>query len=87
MSRQEPQRNDDELRKAPLAVRAGPLFVTNVIKLTGVVIAVKEVFFPLGDRDPVVLALAGFMLAGAQGAEEILMAFLNSFFGRHKEPK
>lgn len=68
-----------ELPQARFAVRAPALFVTNVIKVSGLVIAIHEAFT---NRDPVVLGLAAFMLAGAQISEELVIAFINSFFGK-----
>lgn len=55
--------------------RAGYV-VTNVIKLTGVAIVVGEILVR-SDVRPSVLALAAFMMAGAQGIE----SFARSFFG------
>lgn len=49
---------------------SGPgLWITWLIKVAGLVIAVHEAFT---TRDPVVFATASFMLAGAQGAENAL---------------
>ena len=67
-----------ELPQARFAVRAPALIVTNIIKVSGLVIAIHEAFT---TRDPVVLALSAFMLAGAQISEELVLAVLNSFFG------
>lgn len=44
------------------------LFITRLIKVAGVVIAVHEA---ATTRDPATFAIASFMLAGAQGAENI----------------
>lgn len=43
--------------------------ITNLIKLGGFVIAVNEAFT---TKDPATFAIASFMLAGAQGAENFL---------------
>lgn len=51
--------------------------VTNAIKLGGLVIAINEALIRTELR-PAGLAVAGFMMAGAQGIE----SFLNAFFAR-----
>lgn len=45
------------------------LWLTDLIKLGGFVIAIHEAFT---TRDPVVFATASVMMAGAQGAENVL---------------
>lgn len=44
------------------------LWLTDLIKLAGVIIALHEAFTA---RDPVVFGVASFMLAGAQGVENV----------------
>lgn len=62
-------------------LRRPTLFLTNLIKLVGLAIAVNEALLQPETR-PSVLALAAFMMAGAQISEDILMAFIDSFLGR-----
>ena len=53
---------------SPVQERVG-LWITWAIKVAGIVLALHEGFT---TRDPAVIGLAGFMLAGAQGAENAL---------------
>lgn len=52
--------------------------VTNLTKLAGLVIAGNEALIRTQPTRPIVLAIAAFMMAGAQGLE----TFLDKFFGR-----
>lgn len=54
--------------------------VTNLIKLGGLAIAGNEAILQGSPHDPVVFAVAAFMMAGAQGVD----SFLNNFFGEKK---
>lgn len=45
------------------------LWITDLIRLAGIVIAVHEA---LTSRDPGVFVIASFMLAGAQGGENVI---------------
>jgi hypothetical protein len=67
------------LPRASAVARAPALFVTNALKVTGLVIGAHECFT---QRDPVVIGFSAFLIAGGQISEEWLMAFINSFFGR-----
>jgi hypothetical protein len=60
------------------AVRRSTLLITNLIKVTGLGLAVREI---LTDRDPVVIATCVVMMSGAQGVEQALIAFLEKFLG------
>jgi hypothetical protein len=52
--------------------------VTTCIKLGGLAIAAHEALFTAPPRDPVVFALAAFMMAGAQGID----SFLSNILGK-----
>ena len=54
--------------------------VTNLIKLGGLAIAGNEALMQDSPHDPVVFAVAAFMMAGAQGLD----SFLTNFFGDKK---
>lgn len=62
--------------RRPLAERYAQFF-TAAVKVAGLVIAIKEALIVDPPRDPVVFAIAAFMMAGAQGLDQ----FLSSFFG------
>lgn len=51
-------------------------FVTTCIKLGGLAIAGHEALFTNPPRDPVVFAVAAFMMAGAQGIDSFLTNLL-----------
>lgn len=60
--------------------RIATLTVTNVIKLTGLLIGYKAA--TATDRpDAVTLAFAAFMMAGAQVGENAVLSFAEKFFG------
>lgn len=63
---------------SPLPARRGTLFLTNAIKVAGVVLALKSGF---ADQRPVTLAVAAFMMAGAQLSENVLLHLIDRFFG------
>lgn len=54
--------------------------VTSLIKLGGLAIAGNEALLNGSPHDPVVFAVAAFMMAGAQGID----SFFNNFFGGKK---
>jgi hypothetical protein len=56
------------------------LIVTNVIKLSGLGIALHEVFWRSYPRT-LELVLAAFMMAGAQISEELILRLAARFFG------
>lgn len=62
------------------------LIITNLIKLGGLGVALDQVFFR-PSAEPVALALAAFMMAGAQGVEEAALHFVARFFGAPEQPK
>ena len=51
--------------------------VTGVVKLAGLVLAINEALIE-EVRDPYVLAVAAFMMAGAQGIDELIKAWRKS---------
>lgn len=68
-----------EKPRAPGAFpKAGALLVTNSVKVAGAVIAVNEAFT---TKDAVVIALAAFMMAGAQVSEPLVMAIFDRILG------
>jgi hypothetical protein len=54
--------------------------ITSVIKLGGLLIAANEALLNPEPHDPVVFAVAAFMMAGAQGID----SFLSSMLGGRK---
>lgn len=60
------------------------LVVTNVIKLGGFALGMKTGFT---TQDTPTLVLAAFMMAGAQGAESVALAFIERFFGLQEDGK
>jgi hypothetical protein len=61
--------NRDRLARA---VTNGTSLFTLAVKVLGLGIAAREAFFVPPPRDAVVLALAAFMMAGAQGLEHFV---------------
>ena len=57
------------------AVRFAGL-ITSLIKLGGLAIAGNEALFQDPPRDPIVFAVAAFMMAGAQGLDSLINSFL-----------
>lgn len=62
-------------------VRGAALALTNLTKLAGLVVAVNEAVLR-SELRPSVLALAAFMMAGAQVSEGLLLSLLDHFLGR-----
>jgi len=62
-------------------VRRSTLVVTNLIKLGGLALAIREMLSP--HRDPIVIAACVVMMSGVQGLEQALIVFFERFFGRH----
>lgn len=60
--------------------RRSTVVVTNLTKLGGFVLGMHEGFS--STPDPRVIALAAFMLAGAQVSETLLLALIDRIFGR-----
>lgn len=80
---QDPQKQPPTPPEPPASASPGTattvtLIITNATKLVGLVIAINEGLIRAGDVRPIKIALAAFMLAGAQGAEQ----FFKSFFGK-----
>ena len=63
------------------ATRGAALVVTNMTKIAGLVIVVNEALLRT-DARPTVLALAAFMMAGAQFSEQMVLSAIDRFFGR-----
>jgi hypothetical protein len=55
------------------------LIVTNLIKLAGIALGIHEGFRTVPD--PRLIALAAFMLAGAQVSRAAIMELVSRFFG------
>jgi hypothetical protein len=65
------------------AARDFTLVLTNVIKLAGLIIFLKEVLAPtLGPDRAEILAIAAFMMAGAQLSESLLLSMMDRLLGR-----
>lgn len=60
-------------------VRRSTLLITNLIKLAGLALAVREMLS--AQRDPVVIATCVVMMSGVQGLEEALVVFFDRLFG------
>ena len=69
-----PQPSGGGLRGAERVSR----LITFGIKIAGVAMAVNEAFLVSPPRDPVVLGLAAFMMAGAQGVDSIISSLVSS---------
>jgi hypothetical protein len=67
-------------------VRNWTLALTNLTKLAGLIIAVNEALLRAEVR-PTALALAAFMMAGAQLSENAVLAALDRFFGAPRDDK
>lgn len=63
-------------------VRGATLALTNLTKLAGLVVAFNEAVLRTELR-PSVIALAAFMMAGAQVSETLLVSAIERFFGTH----
>lgn len=75
--------NASENQKGRLARRLA-LVVTNAIKISGLVLALNEVFGQPSPRT-VELLVAAFMMTGAQISEEVVLGMASRFFGFHRE--
>lgn len=69
-------------RQSVDAARRSTLIITNVIKLAGLVLAVREM---LTVRDPYVMGVCVVMMSGVQGLEPALVAFAERLFAVEKE--
>lgn len=56
------------------------LIVTNAVKLTGIAIAIHEAFTK-SNPSATILALAAFMMAGAQISEDAILRMISHMFG------
>lgn len=68
----------------PHPVRSWTLALTNLTKLAGLVIAINEALVRSEVR-PTALAVAAFMMAGAQLSESALLAALDRLLGTKDE--
>lgn len=77
----------EKLSQAQIQARASTLFVTNVIKIAGAVGGVNEILIRSELRQSAV-ALAAFMMAGAQLSETVLLRLIDRVLpGEPKEDK
>lgn len=65
--------------------RVTALAVTNVTKVAGLYVGVKAAAHT--PADPVTLAFAAFLIAGAQVSETAVMNFIEHFFGVRRGEK
>lgn len=72
-----------EKQSGKLARRVA-LGVTNVIKISGLALALNEVFGRANPRTAELL-VAAFMMTGAQISEEVVLGIASRFFGFHRE--
>jgi hypothetical protein len=71
------RRDDPPEENHPTVARIAGL-VTTLIKLGGLAIAANEALLNPTPHDPVVFAIAAFMMAGAQGFESLLSNVLGN---------
>lgn len=64
--------------------RGWTLALTNLTKLAGLVIAINEALLRHQVR-PIALAVASFMMAGAQVSENVIIAAIDRFVGGGKK--
>lgn len=60
------------------AVVKGTAIITLVIKVFGLCMAANEAFLVNPPRDPVILGVAAFMMAGATGIDSLVNAIIGS---------
>lgn len=70
-------------QQSPVAApaRGAALAVTNLTKFAGLIVAVNESVLR-SELRPSVLAVAAFMMAGAQVSETVLLSVIDRFLGR-----
>lgn len=68
-------------RSEPSAGEQAGFVITNLIKLGGLVLVLHDAFSAPPGVDPGTLAIAAFMMAGAQGLD----SFFTAFFGGGKK--
>lgn len=61
--------------------RSATLVITNVTKLIGLAIAFNEALLRT-DQRPLALAIAAFMMTGAQVSETVVLGIIDRFLGR-----
>ena len=71
-----PNTDEPPVTMAPV-VRGFGLVITNATKLAGLAVVIGEVFVR-SELRPIALAVAAFMMAGAQGLETFLEKFLGT---------
>lgn len=72
------RRADDPPEQNHPTASAITTIVTTLIKIGGLVIAGNEALLNPSPHDPVVFAIAAFMMAGAQGLESLLSNVLGN---------
>lgn len=87
--RQEPQSPSTNGQAPPPSTgvgqaRGAALVLTNLTKLAGIVVAFNEAVLRT-DLRPSVMALAAFMMAGAQVSETLLISLIERFFGTRED--
>jgi hypothetical protein len=80
-----PEREPSSSEQMARLGRGLTLLVTNAIKLGGLWIAVHEIATQAQPR-LTVLAVALFMMSGAQASEEAVLKLAGRVFGSHAEP-
>jgi hypothetical protein len=78
MERREQQEAFDQQQQG---LKGSTLFITNMIKLAGLVFAVNELLIR-GEMRPIAVGVAALCMAGAQVSEDVLLGIIDSFFGR-----
>lgn len=77
----EPQSSTGGAPPSGGTARGLTLLVTNATKLVGVAVVFNEALLR-GELRPVALAVAAFMMAGAQVSERTLLAAIDKFLGK-----
>lgn len=73
---------DDDPKPRLPAIRRGTLLLSNVTKLAGVAIVINESLLRTNLR-PSALAVAAFMMAGAQVSESVVLGIVDRLVGRN----
>lgn len=67
------------------AARGVTYAITNATKIAGLYIGVKAATGPDPSQEAITMALAAFMMAGAQVSETAIMKVIERFFGVDRE--
>lgn len=76
-----PTQRKDARPTAQVAARLSTLVITNITKIAGLIVALNELMIRGQPRTPG-LVVAGFMMAGGEGAERIVIALLEHVFSK-----